>query len=96
MNMNKILEQAKKMQEEMVKAEQKIKDTIFKVEKQGVIVEANGNREITSLEINEILVDPSDKETLQDLIIIAINEVLQKIENEYKKNSPKAPSGFGF
>ncbi|MGL4343253.1 MAG: YbaB/EbfC family nucleoid-associated protein [Metamycoplasmataceae bacterium] len=96
MNMNKILEQAKKMQVELQKQEEQLKAKIFETEKQGIIVKMNGARKVVSIEINEILIDPDDKEMLQDLLSIAINEVLEQIDKEYEKISPKAPQGFNF
>lgn len=96
MNMQKILEQAKKMQQEMEKQQKELEAKTFEAEKQGVLVKMNGKKEIISLDINEILVDPEDKETLQDLIILAVNEVIAKIEAEHKKLTPSSPQGFPF
>lgn len=93
MNMKKILEQAQKMQQEIQKKQQELEAKVFEVEKQGVLIKMNGKKEIISLEINEILMDPEDKETLQDLIILATNEVISIIENEFKKIMPPAPGG---
>ena len=41
-----------------------------------------GSKQMTSLEIDEDLIDPSDKEMLQDMLMIAINEAISKINEE--------------
>lgn len=96
MDMKKMMEQAKKMQAIMEKQEKDLKSKIFSVEKQGIIVKANGNREILEIDINDALIDPDDKEMLQDIIIIAINEILEIISEEYEKISPKNQQGMSF
>lgn len=84
------------MQAIMEKQEKDLKSKIFSVEKQGIIVKANGNREILEIDINDALIDPDDKEMLQDIIIIAINEILEIISEEYEKISPKNQQGMSF
>ncbi|MDK2819412.1 MAG: YbaB/EbfC family nucleoid-associated protein [Mycoplasmataceae bacterium] len=96
MDMKKIMEQAKKMQSMMEKQEIELKSKIFSVEKQGILIKANGNREILEININEVLIDPEDKEMLQDIIIIATNEILENINDEYEKISPKNQQGMPF
>lgn len=96
MDMKKIMEQAKKMQSMLEKQEIELKSRIFSVEKQGILIKANGNREILEININEVLIDPEDKEMLQDIIIIATNEILENINNEYEKISPKNQQGMPF
>ena len=41
-----------------------------------------GSKQLTSLEIDEDLIDPSDKEMLQDMLMVAINEAINAIEEE--------------
>ncbi len=96
MDIKKMMEQAKKMQAVMDKQESELKANIFVVEKQGITIKSNGNREILSIDINDVLIDPEDKEMLQDIIIIAINEITELINDEYEKISPKNQKGMSF
>lgn len=96
MDIKKMMEQAKKMQAVMDKQENELKNKIFSVEKQGITIKANGNREVIEININDALIDPEDKEMLQDIIIIAINEIMELIGEEYEKISPKNQQGMAF
>ncbi len=96
MDIKKMMEQAKKMQAVMDKQESELKANIFVVEKQGITIKSNGNREVLSIDINDVLIDPEDKEMLQDIIIIAINEINELINDEYEKISPKNQKGMSF
>ena len=96
MDIKKMMEQAKKMQAVMENQENELKNKIFIVEKQGIIIKANGSREIIAIDINDALIDPEDKEMLQDIIIIAVNEIIELINDEYEKISPKNQQGMSF
>ncbi|MBN0919665.1 YbaB/EbfC family nucleoid-associated protein [[Mycoplasma] gypis] len=92
MNINEMLKQAKKLQAEMELKEKQISKKEFVVEKQGIKLVMFGTRKIKSLEINELLIDPEDAETLQDLIIITVNEAIEKINQEYEELSKQVPT----
>lgn len=94
MDFNKMMAQAKKMQAEMDKLEKDLDNKIFEFEKQGIKLKINGKLEITFLDINEFLIDPDDKETLQDLIVITLNEALEQISVERNKIKNKAMQGL--
>jgi DNA-binding YbaB/EbfC family protein len=80
MDMQKLMRQAQKMQNEMNKAQEKLKE----MEVQGVAgggvvkVTATGGQTIKALEIDPEVVDPNDVEMLQDLILAAINDAMGK------------------
>ena len=96
MNMNAMMAQAKKMQAEMEEAQAALTTKEFKVEKQGVTVTVFGNKKVKKIEINEILVDPEDKDILEDLMIIAINEAFDLVDEAQEAATPKMPSGMPF
>ena len=85
MNMKSMMAQAKKMQAEMEKKQNEIYKKEFLVEKQGIKVILYGNKKIKSINVNKALIDPEDKEILEDLIIIAINEAIDNIDLELDK-----------
>ena len=73
-NMQNILKQAQKMQKEMQEKQEEVAKQEFETSAGGgaVIVKATGNKEV---------VDPSDVEMLQDLILTAVNEALNKADS---------------
>lgn len=89
MNINEMLKNAKRIQSEMEKDEQVVAKQSFVVEKQGIKVTMNGQRKITEIIINEALIDPEDPELIQDLVMLAVNEVLEKIEAAYDEIGSK-------
>lgn len=96
MNINAMMAQAKKMQAEMEKSKAELDAKEFKVEKQGITVVVLGNRRVKSVDINEILIDPDDKEMLEDLVIIAINEANELIDQAEAATKASAVPGMPF
>jgi nucleoid-associated protein EbfC len=75
------------MQEQAEEMKKKLNDIIVEAEAENglVKVKANGNRKILSLEIsNEII---GNKETLEDLVIVAVNKVIEKAEEVANKET---------
>ena len=96
MNINLMMQQEKKMQEEMETAKKELAKKEFTVEKQGVTLVITGDKRIKSIDINEILVDPEDKDMLEDLMVIAFNDAMELIEAEEAAAAPQAPAGMPF
>ena len=97
-NMQNLLKQAQKMQEEMAQKEKEIEETIFTSSVGGGMVEIsmNGKYEIVSLDIKKEVIDPEDAEMLSDLIKSAVNSCIEKINVAKKDNMPNLPNGMGF
>lgn len=87
-NMNNMMKQVKKMQEEMEKAQADIEEKEFESTSGGGVVSAtvNGKKELVKLTINPDVIDPEDSEMLEDLVIAAVNDALNKA-NEYSSES---------
>lgn len=90
MNIQELMKQAKAMQKELDSKKAKLEKEEFVVSKQGIEIVVNGDRTIKKLKINPALLDPEDPELLEDLIIVAINDVMQDINDEHDKLLPKA------
>jgi DNA-binding YbaB/EbfC family protein len=77
-NMNQILKQAQKMQEDMLAAQESLKDEIVEATAGGgmVTVKASGDLQIKSITIDPEAVDPDDVEMLQDTVLAAVNGAL--------------------
>ncbi len=95
-NMNTMIRQAQKMQEEMQVKQAELAERVFKSTVGGGAIEvtANGKKEITAIEIKPDVVDPEDIEMLQDLIIAAVNEILRNIEEVTSTEMEKITGGL--
>ncbi|AWX69746.1 YbaB/EbfC family nucleoid-associated protein [[Mycoplasma] anseris] len=97
MNMNEMLKKAKRLQAEMDAKEKEIQIKEFLVEKQGISVVISGLRKIKSIKINEALIDPDDPELVQDLVMLAVNEALEKVDEAYSELEDQySASGLPF
>lgn len=102
MNMQALLKQAQKMQKELGKAESQLKEKEYETTMGGgtIKVVCKGSMEVQSIEISEELLNKEGKEDLQEMLMSAINETLEKIvaEKEQTMNSltggVKMPGGF--
>ena len=89
--MQDLIKQAKKMQQDLAKAQEELANMVVEGTSGGgmVKVEMNGKNQILSIKIDKEVVDPGDIEMLEDLIRAAINEahekVVQSSENELSK-----------
>ncbi|WP_142413743.1 YbaB/EbfC family nucleoid-associated protein [Hathewaya massiliensis] len=97
-NMNNLLKQAQKLQQQMEKMQGDLENKNFEVSVGGgaVIAVANGKRQIVDIKIKEDVVDPDDVEMLQDLVITAVNEALKKAEEETAKEMGKLTGGMNL
>ena len=86
------------MQKEMVQAQDKLNETEFTGAATNDLVKVvfTGNRRMKDLQINEGVVDPEDTEMLQDLVIMAVNDALAKIDVETEKTMGKYTKGLPF
>ncbi len=81
-NMQNILKQAQKMQEEMQKKQEEIENTVVSSSVSGGMIECEmtGNKELKKIKINPQAVDPEDVEMLEDLIVACINDASRKVD----------------
>ena len=83
-NMNAMIKQAQKMQEQMLKMQEEMETKTFTADAGGGAVSAtvNGKKELQDIVLQEEVVDPDDIEMLQDLIVAAVNEAMRKAEKD--------------
>ena len=67
---------------------------IFEFEKQGIKLVINGALEIQTLDINKFLIDPEDKETLQDLVMLTMNQAIEEILKKKKEINDSFTKGM--
>lgn len=83
-NMNHMLKQAQKMQEQMMKMQEEMENKTYEAAAGGgaVKVVLDGKRELKEVILSPEVVDPDDIEMLQDLIVAAVNEAMRKVEED--------------
>jgi len=81
-NMQQLLAQAQKMQQEMLAAQEALKDEVVEATAGGgmVRVRVTGDLVVRSIEIGPEAVDPEDVELLQDMVLAAVNEALRSAQ----------------
>jgi len=81
-NMNAMIRQAQKMQDDMKVKQEEIDAMEFKTTSGGGMVEVTitGKKEIKSIGLKPEIVDPEDIDMLQDLIVAAVNEAIRTVE----------------
>ena len=97
-NMQAMLRQAKKMQEEMEAKQAELEDKEYDIKAGGgvVSVKINGRKEILSIDIQPEIVDPDDVETLSDILVAAVNEAIKRVESVNNAEMQKITGGMGM
>ncbi len=82
MNMQAMVQQAQKLQKEILNSKKEIENKTYVCTKSFVTVEMKGTKEITKVTIEEESLEKEDIEILQDLIVVATNENIKAIEKD--------------
>lgn len=95
-NMNQMMKQVKKMQDQMMKAQEELETKNVEGTAGGgvVTVSANGHKKLLSITIKPEAVDPEDVEMLQDLVLTAVNDALTKVDELANKDMGKFTGGM--
>ena len=96
MGMGDIMKQAQKMQEKMQKIQDELADLQVEASSGGgmVTVVANGKQEILEVRIDKQVVDPEDVEMLEDLVVAAVNQAMEKAQELANNEMGKAAGGM--
>jgi nucleoid-associated protein EbfC len=97
-NMNNMMKQMQKMQRDMAKAQEELKEKVIEGTAGGgmVTVKANGHKEIIDIAIKEEVVDPEDIDMLQDLVLAATNDALKKVDEMVSQDMGKFTKGLNI
>jgi len=98
-NMQQMMKQMKKMQSQMQEEQAAIAETEYlgNSPEDLVIAKFNGDRQLLDLQIKSDVIDPEDPEELSDMVVMAVNDALAKVEADSQKRLGKfAPQGMGF
>lgn len=97
-DMNSMLRQAQKMQENMEKVRTELEAKEYSLTSGGGAVEVTitGKREIKAIQIKPEVVDPDDIEMLQDLLTAAVNEAIRKVDDTSAAEMEKVTGGMNI
>ena len=97
-NMQNMIKQAQKMQDQITELQSDIEQREFTATVGGGAVEVTvyGNKNLKALNIKPEVVDPEDVEMLQDLILSAVNEAIKKVEETSEKEMSEITGGVSF
>ena len=81
MNMQQMIIQAQKMQREMQKKQKELEEKEFTISKGGAVtVVVKGDKTVKSIDIDKDALDPDNKEMVEELVALAINEAIEQIK----------------
>ena len=82
-NMQAMIRQAQKMQEDMAAKQEELNAREYDISAGGgvVNVKINGQREILAIDLSPEIVDPDDIETLSDILVAAVNEAIKRVDD---------------
>ncbi len=81
-NMQAMIRQAQKMQEDMAAKQEELDAREYEIKAGGgaVVVKISGKKEVLSIDISPEIVDPDDIETLSDILVAGVNEAIKRVE----------------
>lgn len=97
-NMNTMMKQAQKLQKKMLKTQEELAKKTVEASAGGGMVKviANGSQKIESIVLEKEVVDPEDVEMLQDLVLAAVNDALNKSQEMVSSEMGKLTGGFNI
>ena len=97
-NMNAMIRQAQKMQEDMEALQADLDAREYDISAGGGVVgiKINGKKEILAIDIQPEIVDPDDIETLSDILVAAVNEAIKRVETTNSEEMEKITRGMNM
>ena len=97
MNLNKLMKQAQKMQEQMAKTQAELEDKTVEVQAAGgkVTVVANGSGDVISIKIAKEIVDPEDVEFLEEAVLSGVKQAIAQGKELAQSEMTKITGGLG-
>lgn len=97
-NMNQMMKKVQKLQAEMARTQEELKQRTLEATAGGgaVKVVINGEKQMQSVKIDPSAVDPDDVEMLEDLIVAAVNEAIKKVDDMTSQEMGKLTSGLNL
>ncbi|HGY11431.1 MAG TPA: YbaB/EbfC family nucleoid-associated protein [Desulfobacterales bacterium] len=97
-NMNSMMKQAQNLQKKMMKTQAELATKTIEASSGGGMVKviANGAQKIESIVMEKEVVDPEDIEMLQDLVLAAVNDALNKSQEMVSAEMGKLTGGLNI
>ncbi|HHV16563.1 MAG TPA: YbaB/EbfC family nucleoid-associated protein [Gelria sp.] len=97
-SMNKMIKQAKQVQEQIVKMQEELREREIETSAGGgaITVRINGKQELVAIKISPEVVDPEDIEMLEDLVMAAVNEGVRQSQEMVSEEMSKITGGFNI
>ena len=96
--LGKMMKQAQQLQSKMFKLQEELAEKTVETSSGGGMVKvvANGKQQLVSIQIEQEVVDPDDVEMLQDLILAAVNDALNKAQEMVSEEMGKLTGGMNI
>ena len=97
-DLGSIMKQAQKIQAQIAKMQEELSSRMVEASAGGgmITVVANGKQEVVSIRIEPEVIDASDREMLQDLVVAAVNEALRKSQEMVSEEMKKITGGLNI
>ena len=97
-NMQAMIRQAQKMQEDMQNLQAELDEKQYDISAGGgmVTVKITGKKEILSIDIKPEIVDPDDIETLSDILVAAVNQAIRHVDTTNNEAMEKVTGGMNM
>ncbi len=97
-NMQSMLKQAQKMQEDMENLQSELNERVHEISAGGgaVNVKIKGDRQVLEINLDPDVVDPDDVETLQDILVAAMNEAIKTVDATNAEEMGKVTQGLNM
>ena len=94
MNIQAMMKQAQKLQSDMMTEKAKIDAMEFEGKSSLVTVKMNGKKEVIKVDIQVDQIDSDEKEMLEDMVMLAVNDAIKKIDKETEQKMGKYTQGL--
>ena len=98
MNLNKLMKQAQKMQEQMARTQAELEQKVVDVSAGGgkVKVTANGAGDVVAIKIDKEVVDPNDVEFLEEIILSGVKQAIEQGKALAQSEMSRITGGLGM
>ena len=98
MNMNNIMKQYQRMQRKLEEAQEELSKKEYMGQAGGgaVKITVTGEKKVIKVDIDKDAVDPEDVETLEDMILAAVNQAIGSADEDSQSEMGKLTGGLGF
>jgi DNA-binding YbaB/EbfC family protein len=98
MNLSKLMKQAQKMQEQMARTQAELEQKVVEVSAAGgkVKVTANGAGDVIAIKIDKEVVDPSDVEFLEEIVLSGVKQAIEQGKALAQSEMSRITGGLGM